>query len=206
MSSVPPLLGLMIYPTLVHFIYAIIWVVPSLWFPRHPPLSRVKFFGRLAYSKTCVFYLLLPWYLGTLSPTLFQEPYWWRICALIGQQRPLLQLLGIASIVSGVLLEVASFAAIGQVAILYGCKFGAQVEWVDNAWPYTWTSHPQHIGVILIQSAWVALGWTEATGMVAFIAWWAFLYGLQTLVECYLAQDEHTALRGARSSFRCRVD
>jgi hypothetical protein len=35
----------------------------------------------------------------------------------------------------------------------YGCKLGAEVEWVEGVFPYTLTSHPQHIGIALVYTS-----------------------------------------------------
>merc|ERR1711959_793533 len=81
-SGLPPLVLLMVWPTIVHTLYAIIWVKPSLFFSASPPLRRVRYFGHLAYSKTASFYLMLPWFIGILDPALRNRSYLWRVFAM----------------------------------------------------------------------------------------------------------------------------
>jgi hypothetical protein len=194
-AGVPPLLLLMCWPCVVHFMYALVWVRPGVFFPGSKPMARVWHFRNMAYSKQVWFYGLLPWYLGRLDAARLAEPYYWRIFGqMLAQPTPYLTT-GLAMLAVGVFLEVASFNAIGEAAILYGCKFGVEIEWVDNRFPYTWTSHPQHIGVALVYGSLLLFGSNMIADMGMITLWWFCLYFFQTLVEGYLAQDEHEALK-----------
>lgn len=194
-TGVPRLALLMVWPCVVHFMYALVWVQPSVFFPRSAPMARVWHFRNMAYSKQVWFYGLLPWYLGTIDSARLSEPYYWRIFGQILAQPTPIVALGTAMLAVGVFLEIASFNAIGEAAILYGCKFGVEIEWVDSKFPYTWTNHPQHIGVALVYGSLLAFGLNILPQMGLIVLWWFCLYGFQTLVEGYLAQDEHEALK-----------
>jgi len=194
-TGVPPVLLLMIWPCVVHFMYALVWVHPGVFFSSSRPMDRVWHFRNMAYSKQVWFYGLLPWYLGKVDMARLAEPYYWRIFGqMLAQPQPVLAT-GLAMLALGVFLEVASFNAIGEAAILYGCKFGVEIEWVDSKFPYTWTNHPQHIGVALVYGSLLLFGWNIWLDMVRIVAWWCALYGFQTVVEGFLAQDEHEALK-----------
>ncbi|KAJ1622098.1 hypothetical protein T492DRAFT_1064943 [Pavlovales sp. CCMP2436] len=198
-SGVPPILLLMVWPCVVHFMYALVWVSPGVFFPWSKPMARVWHFRNMAYSKQLWFYGLLPWYLGLLDTARLAEPYYWRIFGQVLAQPQLVLVTGLAMLAVGCFLEVASFNAIGEAAILYGCKFGVEIEWVDNKFPYTWTNHPQHIGVALVYGSLLLFGWSVFADMLIVVAWWFCLYFFQTLVEGYLAQDEHEALKAKAS-------
>lgn len=199
-SSLPPVVILMAYPTAVHLAYATIWVSPGVWFPSSAPQRRVRYFGNMAYSKTTLFYCMLPWYLGLLDSGLRAQPYWWRLFAkALSQPLPVL-LLGVVMISVGVMLEITSFNAIGESAILYGCKFGVEVEWVEGVFPYTWTAHPQHFGVLLTFGSWLAFCSDLFQGVLFVVLWWYALYGFQTIVEGYFGQEEHDKLKAKSSS------
>ena len=92
---------------------------------------------------------------------------------------------------SGIALEAAAFNAIGEEAILYGCKFGVEVEWVDK-FPYTITSHPQHIGIGLAWGSFIPLG---GLGMQPTVHGWFWMYAFQTIIESFTGQTEHAALK-----------
>jgi hypothetical protein len=116
--GLPPLLVLMAWPCVVHFMYALVWVAPGVWFPSSKPMARVWHFRNLAYSKQVYFYGLLPWYLGLLDPVRLAEAYSWRIFGqMLAQSQPILAI-GLAMLAFGCFLEVASFNAIGEAAIL----------------------------------------------------------------------------------------
>lgn len=194
-AGVPPLVLLMAWPCVVHFMYALVWVRPGVFFPSSKPMARVWHFRNMAYSKQLWFYGLLPWYLGLVDGARLAEPYHWRIFGQMLAQSPPVLGAGLVMLALGVFLEVASFNAIGEAAILYGCKFGVEIEWVDSKFPYTWTNHPQHIGVALVYGSLLMFGASIWRDMGLIVAWWVGLYCLQTVVEGFLAQDEHEALK-----------
>ena len=69
---------------------------------------------------------------------------------------------------------------------------GAHVEWVDSAFPYTLTAHPQHIGVGLVYTSMLLVfGWNCWPLVLA----WHGLYGFQTIIEGWTAQDEHEKIK-----------
>lgn len=185
---------LMAWPCAVHLAYAIIWVRPGVFFPNSKPMDRVWHFRNMAYSKQVWFYSLLPWYLGTVDAARLAEPYAYRIIGQVLAQPPALALGGAAMLAAGIFMEVASFNAIGEAAILYGCKFGVKVEWVDSKFPYTVTNHPQHIGVALVYGSLLMFG-ANLPSMRIIVACWVALYTAQTFVEECLAQDEHKELK-----------
>jgi len=192
MTSLPPLILLMLVPSIVHVLYAIIWVFPEFWFPGFQPLSRVRLFGYLAYGKQIFFYCMLPWFLTLLNGEYRDINYAVRLFYVILEQETFEIVCGSILFFSGILLEIACFNAIGETAILYGCKFGAKVEWKENVFPYNTFSHPQHLGVILVTLSYVFFFSTKMWTVT--IIWWN-LYFLQTVVEVFLAQEEHEKLR-----------
>lgn len=72
------------------------------------------------------------------------------------------------------------------------CVAGAKVEWVDNAFPYTYTAHPQHIGVGLVYTSMLAVFGLKCWPVVV---GWHCLYGFQTVIEGWTAQGEHDKLK-----------
>ena len=59
--GLPPLVVIFMYPTFVHFMYALIWNFPGVWFPSLAPDTRVRLFALQAYAKQVAFFGLLPW-------------------------------------------------------------------------------------------------------------------------------------------------
>eukprot|EP01052_Picozoa_sp_SAG31_P047161 SAG31_NODE_9318_length_1299_cov_1.084167_2_plen_155_part_00 len=128
-TELPALLVIFLYPIFVHIMYALIWNYPGIWFPGFAPEKRVRLFALQAYCKQVVFFSMFPWYMAKKDVSPFggadiELNYFWRVFALALAQPPMLAVAGVVMGGFGLFLEGAAFKAIGETAIMYGCKLG----------------------------------------------------------------------------------